>query len=181
MCILVQLPARAEAARAERRAHRKVVKKTSSVREWPPSFKPLSPACVTIQPWTPLSSSAAPRGLPASLAPSSASSVVSLSSCASMMSGASAASSAARTLGLECGSCLSRQGRRARMAKQRPPAAVTPAASPAAGSATAAAALPAASAILSNFGPARPAPAARPLHICLRPLPSRLHQLWPLA
>ena len=48
---------------------------------------------------------------------------------------------------------------------------------PAAGSATAAAALPAASAILSNFGPARPAPAARSLHICRRPLQSR----WPLS
>ena len=51
-----------------------------------------------------------------------------------------------------------RQGRHARMAKQlaRPPAAVTPAESPAASSATAAAPLPAASAILSNVGPARP-------------------------
>ena len=48
-----------------------------------------------------------------------------------------------------------RQGRRALMTKQqlaRPPAAVTPAASPAAGSETAATALPAASATLSNFG-----------------------------
>ena len=53
------------------------------------------------------------------------------------------------------------------MAKQRlarPPAAVSPPASPAAGSETAAVALPAAYALLSYFGPARPAPAARPLH-----------------
>ena len=39
------------------------------------------------QPWTPLSSSPAPRGLPVSLAPSSPSSVVSFSSYASMISG----------------------------------------------------------------------------------------------
>ena len=43
------------------------------------------------------------------LAPSSASAVVSLSSYASMISGASAPSSAARTLGLECGTCLPRK------------------------------------------------------------------------
>ena len=110
---------------------------------------------VTTHPWTPLSSSAAPSGLPASLAPFSAPSAVSLSRNASMISGA----------------------RRARMAKQRlarPPEAITPAASPAAGSATAAAALPAASAILSNFGQALPALPARPLHISRYPLPSRL-------
>ena len=56
----------------------------------------------------PVSSSPAPHCLPASLAPSSASSVVSLSSYASIMSSALAASSAARTLELECCSCLAR-------------------------------------------------------------------------
>ena len=55
----------------------------------------------------------------------------------------------------------------------RPPAAVVNAASPATGGEAAAAALPAACAIRSNFGPARPAPATRPLHICRRPPPSR--------
>ena len=47
-----------------------------------------------------------------------------------------------------------------------------PAASPAAGRAVAAAALPAASVIQLKFWPALPVPAARPLHICRRPLPS---------
>ena len=109
MYILVQVAA--EAARAERQAHRKAAKKQAlSENDQPPSnlVSILLPACVTTQPWTPLSSSAAPRGLPASLAPSSASYVVFLSVYASMISGASAASSAACTLGLECGSCLAR-------------------------------------------------------------------------
>ena len=45
---------------------------------------------------------------PSRFAPSSASYVVSLFRYASMISGASAALSAARTLGLECGTCLAR-------------------------------------------------------------------------
>ena len=109
MYILVQVAA--EAARVERRVHRKAAKKQArSENDQPPSnlVSILSPACVTTQPWTPLSSSAAPRCLPASLAPSSTSAVVSLSSYASMISVASAASSADRTLGLECGTCLAR-------------------------------------------------------------------------
>ena len=55
-----------------------------------------SPACCTTQLWTPLGSGDAPRGLPASPAPSSASSVVSSSSYASIISDASADSLPAR-------------------------------------------------------------------------------------
>ena len=105
--------------------------------------------CVTTQPWTPLSSSTAPRGLPTSLAPFSASSVVSLSSYASMISGASAALSAACTLGLECRTCLAR-GKDAAPVWQSSGSRVRHACGIA--GQTAAAALPA---ILSNFGPGR--------------------------
>ena len=90
----IRLQVDAKIARAAHRAHQKVAKKQA----WPENDPPttnlssiLSPACVTIQPLTPLSSGAASRGLPASLAPSSAASVVSLS--ASMILGALAASS----------------------------------------------------------------------------------------
>ena len=85
-----------DAARKERRAHRRVAKKQArSANDVPaPNFAPnfasvLSPACVPAQSWTPLSSGPAPRAIPSSPAPSSASSVVSSSSYASMMSGAS--------------------------------------------------------------------------------------------
>ena len=85
----------AEASREERRVHRKAAKKQArSENDQPPSnlVSILSPECVTTQPWTPLSSSAAQRDFPTSLAPFSASSVLSLSSYASMISGASTAS-----------------------------------------------------------------------------------------
>ena len=79
----------AEAARAERRTQRRAKKQAQSENDLPASnvASILSQACVTPQPWTPLSSGAALHASPAS---SSVSSVVSLSSYASMMSGASA-------------------------------------------------------------------------------------------
>ena len=66
MYILVELAA--EAAQAERRAHRKAVKnQPRSENDQPPSnlVSNLLQACDTTQPWTPLSSSAAQHGLPA--------------------------------------------------------------------------------------------------------------------